>query len=52
MSRRPAKTSVTAGTIAGSIAGLVLVLIPEPATTLTGAAMIAAIWAPKLKGGK
>ena len=53
MSRRRNTSSgpkLTAGTVAGTAAGLVLILIPEPATTLTGSAIVAALWAPRLLG--
>lgn len=43
---------VGAAQLLGTAAGMALVLIPEPATTLTGAAIVTAIWAPKLLGRK
>lgn len=48
--RRGASPRLTPGTVAATAAGLVLILIPEPATTLTGAAIVTATWAPKILG--
>ena len=51
MSRRRSRSSKqpsTVAALAGSAVGLTLVLIPEPATTLTGAGILAAIWAPSV----